>query len=350
LTVQNLHDKIYITNIEDRSSEEKMSSLELPPSETWPEIRSMVKLATLFYQEGYSQREIAELTGLSRSKVSRLLKKARQHDIVHVEVINPLPFQTERERFLEQAFNLREAIVVPRNSDNETGIIQSLGSVAANYLTQILHDNMIVALSHGTTMRAFVDGIKHLNVELTRVTVVPLVGGLTKASPQVHTNFLARELANAVGGTHLEMYAPQLADSTSNRDVFMSDSSIEYVLAKARAADIIITGIGEISETSRLIELCSFTRTDMQRLEYGGAVGELASNFYNADGQACCELYNNRVVGLTIDEVKKAPLVIGVAGGEPKVEALHAILKGEVLDVLITDDGVAEAIYKLYPK
>ena len=257
-----------------------------------------------------------------------------------------LPFHTEKERFLEQTFNLREAIVVPRNSDDEVGIIQSLGSVAATYLTQILRDNMILALSHGTTIRAFVDGIKHQNFEPTRVTVVPLVGGLTKASPEVHTNFLARELANALGGTHLEMYAPQLADSTTNRDAFMSDSSIEYVMAKARAADIVITGIGEISETSRLIELCSFSRSDMQQLDNGGAVGELASNFYNQEGQACCEPYNNRVVGLTINEVKKAPLVIGVAGGEPKVEALHAILKGGVLDVLITDDGIAEAIYK----
>ena len=322
-----------------------MTTQELPPSEIWPEIRSMVKLATLFYQEGYSQREIAELTGFSRSKVSRLLKKARQHDIVHVEVVNPLPFQTENERFLEQTFNLREAIVVPRNTDNEAGIIQTLGSVAASYLTQLLHDNMILALSHGTTIRAFVDGIKHLNVEPNQLTIVPLVGGLTKASPEVHTNFLARELANALGGTHLEMYAPQLADSTNNRDTFMSDSSIEYVLAKARAADILITGIGEISETSRLIELCSFTRTDMQQLDKGGAVGEIGSNFYNQEGQACCQAYNNRVVGLSLDEVKKAPLVIGVAGGESKVEALHAILKGEVLDVLITDDGVAKAIY-----
>jgi deoxyribonucleoside regulator len=318
-----------------------------PPTEIWPEIRSMVKLATLFYQEGYSQREIAELTGFSRSKVSRLLKKARQNDIVHVEVINPLPFHTENERFLEQTFNLGEAIVVPRNSDNEAGIIQTLGSVAANYLSQILHDNMILALSHGTTIRAFVDSIKHLNVEPTRVTVVPLVGGLTKASPEVHTNFLARELANALGGTHLDMYAPQLADSTTNRDAFMSDSSIEYVLAKARAADIIITGIGEISETSRLIELCSFTRADMQQLDTGGAVGEIGSNFYNLEGQACCQAYNNRVVGLTLEEIKKAPLTIGVAGGERKIEALHAILKGNVLNILITDECAALAIQNL---
>jgi DNA-binding transcriptional regulator LsrR (DeoR family) len=219
-----------------------------------------------------------------------------------------------------------------------------LGSVAANFIIQLLQDNMILALSHGTTMRALVDGIKHLNIEPIRITVVPMVGGLTKASPEVHTNFLARELANAVGGNHLEMYAPQLADSTSNRDAFMSDSSIDFVLAKARAADVIITGIGEISETSRLIELCSFTRTDMQQLDMGGAVGELASNFYNQDGQACCEAYNNRVVGLTFNEIKKSPLVIGVAGGDSKVEALHAILKGEVLDVLITDDGSAKAI------
>ena len=38
--------------------------------------------------------------------------------------------------------------------------------------------------------------------------------------------------------------------------------------------------------------------------------------------------------------------VIGVAGGDSKIEAIHAILKGEVLDILITDDGVAKAIFE----
>jgi deoxyribonucleoside regulator len=324
-----------------------MTNQENPPPETWPEIRSMVRLATLFYQEGYSQREIADLTGLSRSKVSRLLKKARQQDIVHVDVINPLPFHTELERFLEETFNLQEAIVIPHSTDNENAIIQTLGTVSANYLTQLLHDNMILALSHGTTIRALVDGIKHQSLEPIKLTVVPLVGGLTKASPEVHTNFLARELANALGGTHLEMYAPQLADSIVNRDAFMSDSSIEYVMAKARAADIIITGIGEVSETSRLIELCSFTRSDMQQLESGGAVGEIASNFFNQHGQACCEAYNQRVVGLTLNEINKAPLVIGIAGGESKIDAVHAILRGKVLSIMITDESTAKTVQEL---
>ena len=46
----------------------------------------MVKVATLFYQEGYSQRQIAEKTRLSKSKVSRLLKKARENGIVKVDL------------------------------------------------------------------------------------------------------------------------------------------------------------------------------------------------------------------------------------------------------------------------
>jgi len=243
---------------------------DLPPRNEWPKIRLMVRLATLYYQEGLAQWEIAELTGLSSSKVSRLLKKARQQRIVEVQIRNPLPFQLEEERFLERTFNLREAIVVPRNSTREESIIRAIGSVAADHLLQLVHDHMIITIGQGTTMRAVVDRVKSVAVPPCSVTVVPLVGGLTKASPETHTNFLARELANALGGTHLEMYAPQLADSVQNRDAFMSDSSIVYVLAKAKAADVIITGIGEVSETSRLIELCSFSRADMERLDEGG--------------------------------------------------------------------------------
>jgi DNA-binding transcriptional regulator LsrR (DeoR family) len=317
---------------------------DLPPRQEWPEIRLMVRLATLHYREGLAQREIAELTGLSPAKVSRLLKKAHEKRIVEVEIRNPLPFHMAEEIFLEKSFNLHEAIVVPRTSNNEDVIIRSIGSVAADHLLELTRDNMIVVIGQGTTMRAVVDQAKSVSIPPRQVTVAPMVGGLTKASPETHTNFLARELANTMGGTHLELYAPQLADSVQNRDAFMSESSVTYVLAKARAADIIISGIGDVSETSRLIELCSFSRRDMERLDEGGAVGEFGSIFYNADGQTCCQEFNNRVIGLTLEEIRRVPLVIGVAGGDRKIEAIRGLLKGGGLDVLVTDDVVARTI------
>ena len=315
----------------------------------WPELKMIVKAATLFYLEGLSQREIAEAMGLSAPKVSRLLKKARQQRIVSVTIENPLPFQIEEESFLEKHLNLREAIVVPRQNQSEQDIIREVGAAAADHLLRLIRDNMIIAVGQGTTMRAVVDRVKNtaITTSLRNLTFVPVVGGLTKASPETHTNFLAREMANALGGHHLELYAPQLADSVRNREVFMSDSSVIYVLSKARAADIVIMGLGDVSETSRLIELCSFTRSDMEHLNEGGAVGEIGNNFYNCEGQPCCEEYNHRVVGLTLDDLKKAPLVIGVAAGDRKIKAIHSILKGGVLDVLVTDGKVARAIHNL---
>ncbi len=309
----------------------------------------MVRLATLHYMEELSQREIATQMSLSPAKVSRLLKKARQRGIVEVEIRNPLPFQLEEEVFLETTFSLREAIVVPRTSSSEESLIRLIGSVAADRLLELIGGSAIVAIGQGTTMRAVVDQVKSVAVTPRSVTVVPVVGGLTKASPETHTNFLARELANALGGSHLEMYAPQLADTGENRAAFRSDSSIDYVLAKAKAADVIIMGVGDVSETSRLIELCSFTRSDMERLHAGGAVGEIGTNFFDCDGRPCCPEFNNRVVGLTIEEIKSAPLVIGVAGGNRKIDAIHGILRGGVLDVLVTDDVVARTIREREP-
>jgi len=61
-----------------------MNTKKNPSSDGFSEIRTMVRLATLFYMEDLSQREIAKLTGLSRSKVSRLLKKARKQNSIHI--------------------------------------------------------------------------------------------------------------------------------------------------------------------------------------------------------------------------------------------------------------------------
>ena len=75
-----------------------------------------------------------------------------------------------------------------------------------------------------------------------------------------------------------------------------------------------------------------------------GTVGEIGSRFYDRLGRACCEEFNQRVVGLILEEIARAPMVIGVAGGDCKIEVIHAILKNNILNILITDDVVTRTI------
>ena len=46
----------------------------------------------------------------------------------------------------------------------------------------------------------------------------------------------------------------------------------------------------------------------------------------------------------TIESVQRAGAVVAVAGGPDKADAIHAALKSEIVDVLITDQQTAEEL------
>ena len=47
--------------------------------------------------------------------------------------------------------------------------------------------------------------------------------------------------------------------------------------------------------------------------------GDIAARFYNAQGKILSNVIHNRVIGLTLEAIRKIPKVIGVATGADKV-------------------------------
>jgi len=50
------------------------------------------------------------------------------------------------------------------------------------------------------------------------------------------------------------------------------------------------------------------------------------------------------VIGANLDEIKKIPRVIGLAGGPQKFKAVLGALKGKYIKVLITDENLAKKL------
>ena len=50
---------------------------------------------------------------------------------------------------------------------------------------------------------------------------------------------------------------------------------------------------------------------------------------------------DDRVIGLSLEELCRIPMKIGLAGGDNKVEALWGALRGGYINVLITDELTA---------
>jgi DNA-binding transcriptional regulator LsrR (DeoR family) len=55
----------------------------------------------------------------------------------------------------------------------------------------------------------------------------------------------------------------------------------------------------------------------------------------------------NRVIGMSIPDLRKIKTVIGIAGGKNKVAAICGALTGRLVDVLVTDEQTAQGILSL---
>jgi DNA-binding transcriptional regulator LsrR (DeoR family) len=90
----------------------------------------------------------------------------------------------------------------------------------------------------------------------------------------------------------------------------------------------------------------AFTKEELQDLARRGAIGDISLQFFDRNGAPVHGPLDDRVIAMTLEELKQTPRVIGVAGGGRKVEAIRACLKGALLNVLITDKFTAEKLLK----
>ncbi|WP_422445183.1 sugar-binding transcriptional regulator [Thermoanaerobacterium sp. DL9XJH110] len=300
----------------------------------WKDTRLLIRIAHMYYEENKTQQEIANKLGVSRPSVSRLLQKAREEGIVEIKISYEGSF-TKLEDTLEKTFGLKEAVITP--FEEGEGLKRLLAEAAAAFLVRALKDKDVVGVSWGTTLAYIPEFLK--SAPKLNVTFVPLVGGVGQTRLDVHSNQIVINLARAFNGSWQLLHAPAIVDSIQVRDTILSDKNIKQVLEVAQNASVAIIGIGSpLNPSSTMRETGYFSETVLEELKKGGAVCDMCSRFLDKNGDLCPVQLNQRVIGVSIESIKKIPLVIGVAGGPDKHEAILAALKGNLLDVLITDE------------
>jgi deoxyribonucleoside regulator len=307
--------------------------------------RLLYKIAQVYYEDGLSQKQIGLRFGLSRIKVSRLLKQARDLKIVQI-TLAPGNERTDRlEHEIEAAYSLNEAIVVSTDevSDQKT-LLRLLGSAAAECLVRSIQGNETIAITWGHTVLAVVDALPAGN--WPDLQIVQSLGGLSQPDSKINAGDLARRTAQALGANLTLLSSPGLVENKSIRDALKNDPQIKHTLSLAARANIALVGIGvPSSATFSLGEVLK--EQDIRRLSSRGIVGDIGLQFYNDRGIQVVDEIHDQVIGLDLAHYKAIPRVIAVAGGLEKAPAIKAALKGKIINVLVVDDTTAVELLKI---
>jgi DNA-binding transcriptional regulator LsrR (DeoR family) len=298
------------------------------------------RAAWLYFVAGLTQAQIGKKLGINRIRVNRLLAQAREQGMVQIRITGRLADCIELENKIKERFALDQAIIVPTPPDASL-VRHVIGAAAGNALAERLKDGMSVGVGWGRTLRLSLRSVPRR--PLRRVSVVSLMGGLTRGAA-VNPHETASHLADLIDAQCFYIAAPALADSEATRDLLAQQPMIKDVFERLRKVDLVLVSAGGLAADSTIHQVDLISEADGRSLRKAGAVGDLCAHWLDVDGKLVDHPLNQRAVALAPFDLKSVPCVIMASGGADKIEILHGVLKGQMVDILITDEVTASGI------
>lgn len=288
------------------------------------------KAAWYYYMEDNTQAQIAEVMGVSRAKVIRLLEEARAQGIVQFSFRKNDSQRVSAEQLLIDRFGLKDAFVVPTPLDS-SAINQSIAQGAAHYVSDHLREDGYLNIGYGDTVSRML-GFLAKNREES-LNVVSLTGGVSYYLPSVGTTAYSMHLFLTP--------SPLVVSSRQVRDALLDEKSLQDVSTMTEHADMSVVGIGAAVEGATVLRNGILNEGELAVLKMQGAVGDVLNHFMDKDGNLIKTEIEDRVISTDLDKLRQLKNVVGVAGGKDKVTAIKAVLNGGYLNVLITDSDTA---------
>jgi deoxyribonucleoside regulator len=302
------------------------------------DVQQLIDASRLYYELGETQSRVAELLGVTRPQVSRILKRARAEGIVEIRIIDQAaqssPAGDElRERFHLGAVHLAASLRGPEDVGRRL-----VGRLGAEVLRAAVRDGAVLGVGDGSSISALADAMDE-PVRETGATVVPLCGGYWFTGPAREP---FRRVADALGGIPQGLLAPGLVDDPATKRSLVAHAGVRRILELWDRLDVAVFGIGGPAWTS-----AAFGEATCRRLGEAEAVGELLMAPFDVDGRFVQGDLAERTIAFEAERLDRVPVRIGVAGGPGKVKPILGALRSGVVTTLVTDVATAGAVARL---
>lgn len=302
----------------------------------------LAEVARQYYERFMTQAEIAQNIGVSRSQVSRYLKAAQEAGIVQITIALPAASDPELEAELRSRFKrLREVAIIPTTPSSPSATVLSrVAAAGAGMLQRLVQPDDTVSVGAGRTLAQLVTALEPRKQD--GVVVVQAMGNVGHEGHDIDYNAIAHGVAAAFGGRLFQINAPAiLSVPYLAEDMERSHASIGNAVSRARKADVFIIGLGTIASDTLFVTTGLLTDDDIEALSQAEPAGDICGRFYDPKGKPIATPFDDRIVGVRLDDLKKARSVLAVASGAEKAVSMLGALRGGYLTHVATDDIVA---------
>jgi len=307
----------------------------------------LVRVAKLYYEDGFSQGEISQSLGFSRPYISKMITEARTMGIVSIKIRDSLDSETPLERKIRMRFDLLRVFAVPFKPQDSAS--DKIGIMGARYLNSILSSNDVVAFGGGNSMMHCVANLP-VRDDLDNVTIVQMDGSMISLKHSTHTQEILQVAADKLNGNPVFFPVPLFLNDIALKHALLHDNNIANIVELQRKARIAVftvggTGMGRSTSTVQSNFLQS---SELESMTLRGVVGNIGGHFLTKDGSIYDKALDDRVLSLPLEELKKKPQRICLAAGRSKYEGIYAALSGGYVNVLIVDIDMAKALVMMF--
>ncbi|AXV16273.1 LacI family transcriptional regulator [Neorhizobium sp. SOG26] len=304
-----------------------------------------LRAAWLYYNQGLTQKDVAERLGISRSTVIRMLDEAMKRSEVQIWISEGIDSCLDLSTRLEKAYGLDEALVVPEPKDTSAeSIAAAVGLALGQFLTESVQDNMTIGVGWGRTMTASLSSFRPQRKENCKV--VSLLGGIVAVHQTNPIDYTWR-FAGQLNAECYMFLAPLLVDSVKTKQALIEKCGLKAIYDLAENLDLAVVSCGDIGPHSTSLSEGFMSKAELERLIAAGCVCDTMFNFLDEDGRSVDHALNDRVMSVDLDTLKKARHIVLSSGGAHRAVAIRATIRRIGCNTLITDETAARELLRL---
>ncbi|TZE81234.1 sugar-binding transcriptional regulator [Calorimonas adulescens] len=314
-------------------------------------------LYTIYYNQPIGRRLLSSVTGMTERVIRDEVDILKGQGLISIsgegmrvtkdgvdvleslrDFIHDLKGLPELEKQIRDRLCIKNITIVPGDVGKNHFLLNEMGKKAANILTGMLHDDMIIAVAGGSSVAALAE-VLSVDKTYRNLMVVPARGGLGR-EVEFQANTITATLSKKLNANYRFLHIPDDISSDALK-ILINEQGIRETIDYVKRADVLIYGIGRADVMAKRRHLSDSIK---KLLNDAGAVAETMGYYFNINGQI---VYTAGTISLDIDELLRLPHKLAISGGASKAEAILASCRVIPPESLIIDEGAARRIIEL---
>jgi DNA-binding transcriptional regulator LsrR (DeoR family) len=298
-----------------------------------PRNQLLAEIGRDHFLRGKSKIQIAEDFGLSRFQVANLLQEALDRGIVRISIHLP---DAEADASLAAALGIARVVTV--GAGGSPASREDLARAVADTIVRTVAPGDTVGIAWSRTLQAVIRELP----AMPTCAFVQLSGAIATDQDVEGPRLLAGLQARAVW----PLWAPLVVNDAV---ALRPSPEIQATLEHAHDLDVAVVAVGRWKEGFSTVwdrVPPGGQRTALR----AGAVAEISGRLLDAQGKAVDSPVENMIVAATLEQMAGARHTIAVSHGAERAVAALAAVRGGLVDTLVCDLDLHEALVELLDK